>query len=164
MEVLEREGITCNMTLLFSLAQAVAAAQSGATLISPFVGRILDWFKANTGTKSYAPHEDPGVVSVRAIYQYYKKFGHGTVVMGASFRNKEEVLALAGCDKLTISPALLEELRGSKYVTCLVDVFGVIIMIMYVSLGLYLFCMNKCEHEFVGLDKYIYIFTWLWWQ
>ena len=111
-EVLQKEGINCNMTLLFSLAQAVACAEANAKLISPFVGRILDWYKARTG-KDYAPAEDPGVVSVREIYTYYKKFGHATEVMGASFRNAGEILELAGCDLLTISPALLAELRKS---------------------------------------------------
>jgi len=111
-ERLQKEGINCNMTLLFSLAQAVACADAGAKLISPFVGRILDWFKAKTG-KDYTPSEDPGVVSVREIYSYYKKFGHGTEVMGASFRSKGEVLELAGCDLLTISPQLLGELQAS---------------------------------------------------
>ncbi|MEQ1862445.1 MAG: transaldolase, partial [Chthoniobacteraceae bacterium] len=100
---LEKEGIHCNLTLLFSLAQAVACAEGGITLISPFVGRILDWFKAAT-KKDYAPAEDPGVVSVTQIYNYYKKFAHKTEVMGASFRNKGEILELAGCDLLTISP------------------------------------------------------------
>ena len=109
-EVLQKEGINCNMTLLFSLAQAVACAQVGAKLISPFVGRILDWHKKSTG-KDYAPAEDPGVQSVRAIYAYYKKFGHSTEVMGASFRNIGEIQELAGCDLLTISPALLGELQ-----------------------------------------------------
>lgn len=109
-EVLEREGTRCNMTLLFSLAQAVACAQVKARLISPFVGRILDWHKKNTG-KDFAPGEDPGVLSVRAIYTYYKKFGHDTEVMGASFRNVGEIQELAGCDLLTISPALLGELQ-----------------------------------------------------
>lgn len=112
-EVLEKEGIHVNMTLLFSMAQAIACAQVGATLISPFVGRILDWHVANTAKKTYAPEEDPGVASVSKIYQYYKKSGSKTVVMGASFRNKGEILALAGCDKLTISPGLLEELKTS---------------------------------------------------
>ena len=112
-EVLEREGIHCNMTLLFSMPQAVAAAEAKATLISPFVGRILDWYKAKTG-KDFAPAEDPGVKSVREIYAYYKKFGHPTEVMGASFRNKDEVLELAGCDALTISPKLLGELKASS--------------------------------------------------
>jgi transaldolase len=109
-EVLEKEGIRCNMTLLFSQAQAVACAQVKARLISPFVGRILDWHKKSTG-KDYAPAEDPGVVSVKAIYNYYKKFGHETQVMGASFRNIGEIQELAGCDLLTISPALLGELQ-----------------------------------------------------
>jgi transaldolase len=112
-EVLQKEGINCNMTLLFSLAQAVACAEAKARLISPFVGRILDWFKAKTG-KDYAPAEDPGVLSVREIYAYYKKFGYTTEVMGASFRNVGEILELAGCDLLTISPALLAELKGSS--------------------------------------------------
>ena len=108
-EVLENEGIHCNMTLLFSLAQAVACAEAKATLISPFVGRILDWFKANTG-KDYAAHEDPGVLSVKEIYHYYKKFDYPVEVMGASFRNTGEILELAGCDLLTISTELLQEL------------------------------------------------------
>lgn len=111
-EILQRENIRCNMTLLFSLPQAAAAAEAGATLISPFVGRILDWAKAKTG-KDYSPAEDPGVVSVRTIYGYYKKFGYKTEVMGASFRNRGEILELAGCDALTISPHLLEELQQS---------------------------------------------------
>src|SRR5208337_4740622 len=111
-EILQKEGINCNLTLLFSLAQAVAAAEAGAKLISPFVGRILDWYKKTTG-KNYAPAEDPGVQSVREIYAYYKKFGYPTEVMGASFRSKGEVLELAGCDLLTISPELLGELKGS---------------------------------------------------
>src|SRR5204863_5901344 len=111
-EVLQREGINCNMTLLFSLPQAVACAEAKAKLISPFVGRILDWYKAKTG-KDFPPAEDPGVVSVKEIYAYYKKFGHATEVMGASFRNKGEILELAGCDLLTISPQLLGELKGS---------------------------------------------------
>jgi len=111
-EVLQKEGINCNMTLLFSLAQAVACAEANAKLISPFVGRILDWFKKSTG-KDYAPAEDPGVTSVQKIYAYYKKFGHNTEVMGASFRNVGEILELAGCDLLTISPALLGELKKS---------------------------------------------------
>lgn len=111
-EELEKEGIHCNLTLLFSFAQAVACAEAGVQLISPFVGRILDWHKKETG-KDYQGDEDPGVISVRAIYQYYKKFGYKTEVMGASFRNKGEILALAGCDLLTISPTLLGELRDS---------------------------------------------------
>jgi len=109
-ELEEKHGIHCNMTLLFSFAQAVACAEAKVTLISPFVGRILDWYKENTERKSYEPHEDPGVVSVTKIYNYYKKFGYSTVVMGASFRNTGEVKALAGCDLLTISPGLLGEL------------------------------------------------------
>ncbi len=111
-EVLEKEGIHCNLTLLFSMAQAIACAEAKVQLISPFVGRILDWHKANTG-KDYQGDEDPGVQSVKAIYQYYKKFGYATEVMGASFRNKGEIIALAGCDLLTISPNLLQELQDS---------------------------------------------------
>lgn len=111
-EVLQKEGINCNMTLLFSMPQAVACAQVKAKLISPFVGRILDWYKAKAG-KDFAPAEDPGVLSVKEIYNYYKKFGHETEVMGASFRNKGEILELAGCDALTISPQLLGELKKS---------------------------------------------------
>jgi transaldolase len=110
-EVLQKEGIRCNMTLLFSLAQAVACAEACAQLISPFVGRILDWFKSNTDT-TYDRSNDPGVESVKEIYTYYKKFGHETEVMGASFRNIGQILELAGCDLLTISPNLLEELQG----------------------------------------------------
>merc|ERR1712202_103494 len=109
-KVLEKEGIHCNMTLLFSFAQAVACAEAGVTLISPFVGRILDWHVANTDKKSYEPLEDPGVKSVTKIYNYYKKFSYKTIVMGASFRNTGEIKALAGCDFLTISPKLLGEL------------------------------------------------------
>lgn len=112
-EVLQKEGINCNMTLLFSMAQAVACAQVKARLISPFVGRILDWYKKSAG-KDFAPAEDPGVLSVKEIYTYYKKFGHDTEVMGASFRNKGEILELAGCDLLTISPQLLGELKNSS--------------------------------------------------
>jgi transaldolase len=110
--VLQKEGINCNMTLLFSLAQAVACAEANAKLISPFVGRILDWYKKSTG-KEYTPAEDPGVTSVQKIYAYYKQFGHNTEVMGASFRNVGEILELAGCDLLTISPSLLAELKKS---------------------------------------------------
>jgi transaldolase len=111
-EVLQRESIHCNMTLLFSLPQAVACAEAKARLISPFVGRILDWHKAKE-KRDFAPADDPGVQSVREIYRYYKTFGHETEVMGASFRNKGEILELAGCDLLTISPQLLRELQGS---------------------------------------------------
>lgn len=111
-KVLEAEGIHCNMTLLFSMCQAVASAEVGATLISPFVGRITDWFKKETGTKEYEPSADPGVKSVTQIFNYYKKHGYKTIVMGASFRNKGQILALAGCDKLTISPQLLQELKA----------------------------------------------------
>src|SRR5258706_513915 len=112
-EALQKEGLNCNMTLLFSLAQAVACAEAKGRLISPFVGRILDWYKKSTG-KDFAPAEDPGVLSVKEIYAYYKKFGHETEVMGASFRNKGEILELAGCDLLTISPQLLAELKSSN--------------------------------------------------
>ncbi len=111
--VLQKEGINCNMTLLFSMAQAVAAAEAGAKLISPFVGRILDWYK-KANKREYAPVDDPGVQSVREIYAYYKTFGHPTEIMGASFRSKGEVLELAGCDLLTISPELLGELNNSS--------------------------------------------------
>ena len=110
--ILEKEAIHCNLTLLFSLVQAVHCAESGITLISPFVARIMDWFKAKSG-QEYAPAEDPGVQSVQAIYNYYKKFGYKTEVMGASFRNKGEITELAGCDLLTISPGLLAELQSS---------------------------------------------------
>ena len=112
-EVLEKEGINCNLTLLFSFAQARACAEAGAFLISPFVGRILDWYKKATGKDSYAANEDPGVVSVTSIYNYYKANGYKTIVMGASFRNIGEILELAGCDRLTISPQLLEELANA---------------------------------------------------
>ena len=112
-EQLEREGINCNLTLLFSFAQARACAEAGVFLISPFVGRILDWYKAKTG-QSYDAETDPGVLSVRAIYRYYKQHGYPTVVMGASFRSVEEVLALAGCDRLTISPDLLQKLEAQS--------------------------------------------------
>lgn len=108
---LEQEGIHCNLTLLFGFPQAVACAEANTTLISPFVGRILDWHKAHSGKSDYLPDEDPGVISVRRIYSYYKTYGHNTVVMGASFRNIGEIEALAGCDRLTISPALLEQLQ-----------------------------------------------------
>lgn len=107
--LLEQEGIRCNLTLLFSFAQAQAAAEANATLISPFVGRILDWYAAKTG-EAYTSETDPGVCSVKAIYAYYKAVGHNTIVMGASFRNTGEIRALAGCDKLTIGPALLDAL------------------------------------------------------
>jgi transaldolase len=112
-EELEKEGIHCNLTLLFSFPQAVACAEAGVTLISPFVGRIMDWHKAKTGN-DYAPAEDPGVQSVTAIYNYYKKFDYATEVMGASFRNTGEITELAGCDLLTISPNLLEELQATE--------------------------------------------------
>jgi len=109
---LEKEGIHCNLTLLFSLAQAIACAEAGVTLISPFVGRITDFYKQRDG-KTFAPHEDPGVISVKNIFNYYKYHGYKTVVMGASFRTKEQVLELAGCDFLTVSPQLLGEISQS---------------------------------------------------
>lgn len=112
-EILEKEGIHCNLTLLFGIHQAIACAEAGVTLISPFVGRILDWYKKETGRDSYAPAEDPGVVSVTNIYNYYKKFGYKTEVMGASFRNLGEITELAGSDLLTISPQLLSELQST---------------------------------------------------
>ena len=110
---LERDGIRTNMTLLFSLAQAAAAADAGAYLISPFVGRILDYFKKSTGRDSFPADEDPGVVSVKNIYDYYKCYGYDTIVMGASFRNLDEILALAGCDRLTIAPKYIAALKDS---------------------------------------------------
>lgn len=112
-ERLENDGIHCNLTLLFSFAQAVACADAGVTLISPFVGRIYDWYRRRDGV-DYLPDEDPGVKSVRRIYEYFKKFGYPTEVMGASFRNVGQITALAGCDLLTISPELLAELQGSQ--------------------------------------------------
>lgn len=111
---LEKMGIHCNLTLMFSLPQAIHCAESQVTLISPFVGRILDWYKAHDKVEGYAPEEDPGVKSVTTIYNYYKKFGYKTQIMGASFRNKEEILELSGCDLLTISPQLLEELSKAE--------------------------------------------------
>ena len=113
-EILEKEGINCNLTLLFSEAQARACAEAGVYLISPFVGRILDWYKANSDKKEYAPAEDPGVISVTKIYNYYKEYDYNTVVMGASFRNVGEITELAGCDRLTIAPALLKELQENS--------------------------------------------------
>ncbi|WP_166266016.1 transaldolase [Marinobacter caseinilyticus] len=110
-EQLEKEGIHCNLTLLFSFAQAAACAEAGAFLISPFVGRILDWHVANSGQSAFAPADDPGVLSVTRIYNYYKAHGYNTVVMGASFRNTGEIEMLSGCDRLTISPALLQSLQ-----------------------------------------------------
>jgi len=112
-ELESKHGIHCNLTLLFSFVQAVACAEAKVTLISPFVGRILDWFKASTG-KEYDGETDPGVISVRKIFNYYKKYGYDTIVMGASFRNTGEIKALAGCDFLTIAPKLLEELYNSN--------------------------------------------------
>jgi transaldolase len=113
-EQLEQAGINCNLTLLFSFAQAQACAEAGVYLISPFVGRILDWYKKDTGKSEYAAAEDPGVVSVTSIYNFYKSKGYKTVVMGASFRNIDEIRQLAGCDRLTISPGLLDELEKSN--------------------------------------------------
>jgi transaldolase len=113
-ERLEQEGIHCNLTLLFGFAQAVACAEAGVTLISPFVGRILDWYKKATGRDSYPGPEDPGVISVTKIFNYFKTYGYRTEVMGASFRNIDEIIELAGCDLLTISPALMDQLRSSE--------------------------------------------------
>ena len=113
-EQLEKDGINCNLTLLFGFSQAAACADAGVFLISPFVGRILDWYKANTDKKEYAPSEDPGVISVTEIFNYYKANSYNTVVMGASFRNIGEIESLAGCDRLTISPNLLEELANDN--------------------------------------------------
>jgi transaldolase len=113
-EILEREGIHCNLTLLFGLHQAIACAEAGVTLISPFVGRILDWYKKSTGKSSYDPPEDPGVQSVQRVYNYFKHFGYKTQVMGASFRNLGEITELAGCDLLTIAPNFLEELERTE--------------------------------------------------
>jgi transaldolase len=112
-EILEKEGIQCNLTLLFGFGQARACAEAGVFLISPFVGRILDWYKAKTG-ENYDQESDPGVISVRAIYEYYKEHGYKTVVMGASFRNTGELIALAGCDRLTVSPNLLQDLAATE--------------------------------------------------
>lgn len=111
---LEKEGINCNLTLLFSFAQARACADAGVFLISPFVGRIFDWYKKSDGVDSYPPEQDPGVLSVQRIFDYYKTHGFDTVVMGASFRNCDQIRQLAGCDRLTISPALMQELAGSE--------------------------------------------------
>lgn len=113
-EILEKEDINCNLTLLFSQAQARACAEAGVFLISPFVGRILDWYKVSTGTQSYLSEEDPGVKSVKSIYKYFKEYGYKTIVMGASFRNIGEITELAGCDRLTIAPTLLAELQASN--------------------------------------------------
>jgi len=113
-KILEEEGIHTNLTLVFGLHQAIACAENGITLISPFVGRILDWYKKDTGIDSYAPAEDPGVISVTAIYNYFKKFGYSTEIMGASFRNLGELTELAGVDLLTISPGLLDELQSTE--------------------------------------------------
>ncbi|WP_413740060.1 transaldolase [Sodalis sp. RH14] len=113
-EQLEKAGINCNLTLLFSFAQARACAEAGAYLISPFVGRILDWHKANGERKEFSPEQDPGVISVTEIYRYYKEHGYDTVVMGASFRNVGEIIELAGCDRLTIAPPLLKELAATE--------------------------------------------------
>ena len=113
-EILEKEGITCNLTLIFSIAQAIACAEAGCTLISPFVGRIMDWHKKAQGVDGFKPEEDPGVISVTKIYNYYKKYGYNTIVMGASFRNTDEIVNLCGCDRLTISPGLLDQLAEAK--------------------------------------------------
>ncbi len=136
-EILEKEGIHCNMTLLFGLHQAVAAAEAKATLISPFVGRILDWYKTHED-KDYSGPKDPGVKSVTEIYHYYKKFGYKTVVMGASFRNTNEIIELAGCDLLTIAPKLLEELQTNQ---------GVLIRKLDPRLS------KECKLEQITVDK-----------
>lgn len=121
-EKLEKEGINCNLTLLFSFAQAQACADAGVFLISPFVGRIFDWYKKSEGVESYAPEKDPGVLSVQRIFNYYKSHGFNTVVMGASFRNCDQIRQLAGCDRLTISPVLMQELANSdKPLTKILD-------------------------------------------
>ncbi|TXT25717.1 MAG: transaldolase [Gallionellaceae bacterium] len=113
-EILEHEGVHCNLTLMFGFAQARACAEAGVTLISPFVGRIMDWYKAKGGGADIPPAQDPGVLSVRRIYQYYKEYGYPTTVMGASFRNSGEIIELAGCDRLTIGPNFLEELQKTE--------------------------------------------------
>ncbi|MBL4606407.1 MAG: transaldolase [Pseudomonadales bacterium] len=113
-EVLQQEGVNCNLTLVFSFEQALASAQAGGFLISPFVGRILDWHKKQSGRNSYPAHEDPGVLSVQEIYNHFKQHQYSTIVMGASFRNTEEIEQLAGCDRLTISPQLMDELNQSE--------------------------------------------------
>jgi transaldolase len=113
-EILEHEGVHCNLTLMFGFAQARAAAEAGVTLISPFVGRIMDWYKAHGNGAEILPEQDPGVLSVRRIYQYFKEYGYATTVMGASFRNSGEIIALAGCDRLTIGPNFLEELQNTE--------------------------------------------------
>lgn len=113
-QLLEQEGIHCNLTLMFGFAQARCCAEAGVTLISPFVGRIFDWQKAHEGRADISAEQDMGVLSVRRIYQYFKAYGYPTTIMGASFRNMDEILALAGCDRLTISPALLDELRNTE--------------------------------------------------
>ena len=136
--LLREEGIRCNLTLLFSFAQAVACANAKVQLISPFVGRILDWHKKSTGKESYPAAEDPGVLSVTRIFEYYKKFGHKTEVMGASFRNTGEILQLAGCDLLTISPGLLEEMRTTEG---------------DVPLQLSTACAEASDHEPLRLDE-----------
>jgi transaldolase len=118
-EVLEKEGITCNLTLIFSMAQAIACAEAGCTLISPFVGRIMDWHKKDQGVAGFSGPEDPGVISVTSIFNYYKKHGHNTIVMGASFRNTGEIIELTGCDRLTIAPDLLDKLGATTEVVTL---------------------------------------------
>ena len=112
-KILKKDNINCNMTLLFSVEQAVACAEADVRLISPFVGRILDWYKKKNGVDQYPIEEDPGVLSVRRIYNYYKKYNYNTIVMGASFRSKDQVTALSGCDRLTIGPKFLEQLKTS---------------------------------------------------
>jgi transaldolase len=142
--ILESEGYRCNLTLLFSFAQAVACAEAGVFLISPFVGRIFDWYKKSEGVDGYPAEQDPGVISVRRIYAYYKKYGYKTVVMGASFRNTGEVKALAGCDLLTISTNLLEDMQQEEgeLKRCLSEEYG-----------------QTCQDEKINLDEKM--FRWM---
>jgi len=135
---LEIEGIHCNLTLLFSMCQAIACADARVTLISPFVGRIMDWYKAKQNVDGFPAADDPGVKSVTEIYHYFKKFGYNTVVMGASFRNKEEILELAGCDYLTIAPTLMHELQ---------DESGTVVRKLDIETA------KKSDHEKINLDE-----------
>jgi len=144
-EILEKEGIRCNLTLLFGFGQAIACAEAGVYLISPFVGRILDWYKAFSKRDSFPAEEDPGVLSVRRIYSYYKKYDYKTLVMGASFRNAEEIKALSGCDLLTISPKLLEELENEQ------NELSIILSTDYAR--------NHCQDEKTSIDEKT--FRWL---
>lgn len=159
---LETENIRCNLTLLFSFVQAVATAQAGVFLVSPFVGRIMDFYKAKEG-RDFEPHEDPGVLSVRKIYNYYKKNNYKTIVMGASFRNTGEILALAGVDKLTISPALLEELQNSmaqvSQKLSLKDAFKNGVCDIEMNESTFRFMMNEDEMAIVKLSEGIRAFA-----